>query len=120
MKNPNLISSFRYAWAGLRYALANEPHIWMILVIGVLVLILGYLFGIGPIEYAFIAFAIVLTVCAEMLNTALEATIDLVSPEHHPLAKTAKDVAAGAVLTILIGDAIVGLLIFLPRIFARW
>ncbi|TAK31934.1 MAG: diacylglycerol kinase family protein [Chloroflexota bacterium] len=120
MKNPNLISSFRYAWAGMVYALAHEPHIWMILVIGALVLVLGYLLGIGLTEYAFIVFAVVLTVCAEMLNTAVEATIDLVSPRPHPLAKIAKDVAAGAVLVILMGDAIVGGLIFLPPILARW
>ncbi len=84
----------------------------------VLVIALGLYFEITPTEWCIIVFAIAIVLAAEAFNTAIEDLTDLVSPEPHPLAGHAKDLAAGAVLLTAIGAAIVGLLIFLPKILA--
>ena len=116
-KSANLLHSLRYALAGLWYSTTHEPHFQIILGIGGLVLVLGYVAGINPSDYAIILLAIAMLLCAEMLNTALEAVVDLASPQLHPLAKTAKDVAAAAVLVVIAADVGVALIILLPHVF---
>jgi len=78
----------------------------------------GFIFGVGIGEWIALVLAITLVLALEALNTALEAVVDLASPQLHPLAKRAKDVAAGAVLIGAIGAAVVGCLIFIPRLLA--
>lgn len=82
----------------------------------VAVLAAAILVGVAPWELAVLIVTITLVLTAELFNTAAEAIVDLVSPEPHPLAKVAKDVAAGAVLVSAGGAVLVGLAIFLPRI----
>ncbi len=82
----------------------------------VMVLAAAVLVGVTPLELAVLLVAITLVLTAELFNTAIEVIVDLVSPEPHPLAKVAKDVAAGAVLVSAGGAVLVGLAIFLPRV----
>ncbi len=75
------------------------------------VLLLVLFLKVTPLEFALLALSILLVLCAELLNTSVEAVVDLISPGYHPLAKTAKDTAAGAVLIASFGAAIMGYLI---------
>lgn len=76
-----------------------------------LVLLSALFLRVTPVEFALLALSILAVLCAELLNTAIEAVVDLVSPEYHPLAKTAKDTAAGAVLVAACGAGIMGYLV---------
>jgi diacylglycerol kinase len=78
----------------------------------------GVLLGLSVVEWAIFAAMVTLVLAAEMVNTMIESLVDLVTQEYHPLAKVAKDVAAGIVLLTAIGSIIVGLLIFLPKLLA--
>ncbi|MBA2692520.1 MAG: diacylglycerol kinase family protein [Rubrobacter sp.] len=81
----------------------------------VAVVVAGLVFRVGVAEFAVLFFAIALVMAMELVNTAVEAIVDLVSPEFDPLAKIAKDAAAGAVLVASIGAAIVGAIVFGAR-----
>jgi len=82
-----------------------------------LVLLSALFLRVTPIEFALLALSILAVLCAELMNTAIEAVVDMVSPEYHPLAKTAKDTAAGAVLMASCGAGIMGYLILSTYIF---
>ena len=84
------------------------------------VLLAALFLKVTPIEFALLALSILSVLCAEMLNTSVEAVVDLVSPGYHPLAKTAKDTAAGAVLITACGAAIMGYLILAKYILPRY
>jgi diacylglycerol kinase (ATP) len=76
------------------------------------------LLGLAWVEWALVATVIVLVLGAEMVNTMVESLVDLVTQEYHPLAKVAKDVSAGVVLLTAVGAAVVGILIFAPKLLA--
>jgi len=80
-----------------------------------LVVICGFVFSISLIEWMFCLLCIGMVMGAEMMNTAIENVVDLASPDHHPLAGKAKDIAAGGVLICAIISVIIGLLIFVPK-----
>lgn len=80
------------------------------------VLLLGYYLKVRDWEWVALILTIILVLTAEMLNTALEVVVNFYSPRYHPLARVAKDVAAGAVLLTAVGAVIIGLLIFLPKL----
>lgn len=107
---------FSYAVAGIRYALTTQPNFMLHVITGMVVLALGIMLDMSRGELTFIVTMIALVMTLELVNTALETVVDLVSPNYHPLAKIAKDVAAGAVLMMSLGAAGVGLLLFLPKI----
>jgi diacylglycerol kinase len=110
------IGSFRYAWAGLRYCFRTQRNFRIHIAIGLLAALAGLLLGLSWVEWAIVVILVVVVLAAEMVNTMVEALVDLVTEEYHPLAKISKDVAAGVVLLCAIGAAVVGVLIFLPRI----
>lgn len=110
------IKSFKYAHAGAAHVLRTQRNIWIHLAIGILVLGTGYRVRLSLTEMAVIVLTTAFVIVAEMFNTALEETINLIKPEPHPMAALVKNVAAGAVLLAACGAAIVGLLIFLPRL----
>lgn len=110
------LRSFGHAFRGLMLLLRTQNNARIHAVATVLVLAAGALFGISPVEWTLIALAVVCVWATEALNTAIEFLVDLVSPELHPLAAKAKDVAAGAVLVAAIGSLIVGILVFGPYI----
>ena len=112
------INSFQYPIKGLRYAYKNEQNLAVDVGIALLVLIFGFLFKINKYEWAILMLTIGLVISCELVNTAIEAVVDLVTEEYHPLAKVAKDTSAAAVLIFAIIAVIVGLIIFLPKVIA--
>lgn len=111
------INSFRFAFRGIYVFFKNETHAKIHLLAVFITSGAGYFFHISATEWCLIllCFSIVLT--AEAINSAIETTIDLISPEIHPLAGKAKDLAAGAVLLAAIFTVIVAAIIFFPKIF---
>jgi diacylglycerol kinase len=116
----SLWQSFRYAGNGLRVLLSTQRNARIHLVLSIVVIALGGWFRLPYTEWALLALAMGLVWVAEGLNTALELLTDLVSPEPHPLAGQAKDVAAAAVLLSTIFAAVAGGCVFLPRLWACW
>ena len=108
--------SFGHAFRGLRVLLQTQHNARIHAVATLLVVAAGVLFGISPVDWALVALAVAGVWAAEALNTAIEFLVDLASPEHHPLAAKAKDVAAGAVLLAAIGSLAVGVLVFGPHV----
>jgi diacylglycerol kinase len=110
------IAGFGYAFSGLWYVLRTQRNARVHAVAALLAIAAGIFLRISAIEFAITFVAISGVFMAEMFNTALEACVDLVSPQLHPLAKVAKDVAAGAVLVSAMLAVIIGLCIFGPRL----
>lgn len=108
--------SFGYALEGVRTAL-GEQNMRFHVVSAFVVLAAGVFTGLSTLEWCVIVIVMGLVLAAEIFNTALERVVDLASPDIHPLAKQAKDLAAGAVLVIAGMSVIIGLLIFLPKWF---
>ena len=116
MKNKKLINSFKYAFKGIGSSLKSERNMKIHFAMMALVIIAGILLNISMWEWiiCFILFGLVISL--EMVNTAIEIVVDMVSPEYNLKAGHVKDIAAGAVLVNAIVAFIVGLLIFLPKI----
>lgn len=110
------LRSFGHAFRGLKVLLQSQQNARIHAVATVVVVGAGAAFRISPAEWALIVLAIVSVWASEALNTAIEFLVDLTSPELHPLAAKAKDVAAGAVLVAAIGALIVGVLVFGPHV----
>jgi diacylglycerol kinase len=113
------LSSFRFAIAGWRHVLRTQPNSRIHAAATVVVAGLGFWLGVGRSEWAILVITIGLVWVAELVNTAIEAVVDLASPESHPLAKVGKDVAAAAVLASAVTAVIVGLLILGPPLWER-
>ena len=111
--------SFYFAFAGLGYLFRTQRNARIHLLIGVGACALGAWLEISRVEWALIMFTIALVLILEGLNTAVEAAIDLASPEIHPLAKAAKDLAAGMVLIAAIASVAVGGLILGPPLWRK-
>ncbi|SES72547.1 diacylglycerol kinase family protein [Hymenobacter actinosclerus] len=110
-------ASFGHAVRGVGAALRTEVHLWFHAAATAAVLGLGLYCGLQRWEWAAVALSVGAVWGAELLNTAIEAVVDLVSPEYHPLAGRAKDVAAGAVLVVALAALAVGGLVFGPYFF---
>ncbi|MFZ1019544.1 MAG: diacylglycerol kinase family protein [Minisyncoccia bacterium] len=108
---------FLNAFRGLRVFWQTTKNLYVHTVIALLVIIFGFYFQISSFEWIALIFAIGFVIVAEAFNTAIEIDIDLTSPEYHPYARDTKDVAAAAVLLSVFVAIIVGLIIFLPKIF---
>ena len=112
--------SFRHAFSGWGYALRTQPNTWIHTAFSLAVLIVCAWLRLPPRDFAIIILTIALVWAAELTNTAIEAAIDLVSPNHHPLAKAGKDAAAGAVLVTAISAILIGLLILGPPLWDKF
>lgn len=117
MKRKKIINSFKYAFTGIKSAFLSERNMKIHFSILSLVVICGFIFNISLYEWIICLICFALVISAEMINTAIENTVNLVTKETNPTAKLAKDIAAGAVLFNAIISAIIGLIIFLPKIF---
>ncbi|KAB2338557.1 diacylglycerol kinase family protein [Cytobacillus depressus] len=115
-KKAPFLKSFGYAFAGIKQAVKQERNFQIHLGVTVIVIIMGALLSISYLEWLFIIFSIGGMLSMEMVNTSIEKVVDLVTEEYHPLAKAAKDIAAGAVLLFAIMSVIIGLIVFLPKI----
>ena len=113
-KKPPLYKSFGYAFEGIFTCIRNERNIKIHCTVAILVVIAGAVLGITPTEWCICLTLFGLVIALELVNTAIESVV--VTTERKPLAKVAKDTAAGAVLVAAIMAAIVGLIIFVPRI----
>ncbi|MGF1507167.1 MAG: diacylglycerol kinase family protein [Anaerolineae bacterium] len=113
------IASFGYAFQGWVYALRTQMNTWIHATITTAVIVVGSWVRLDVLEWAIIVLAIGAVWALEFMNTAVEAIIDLVSPEPHPLAKVGKDVAAASVLVMAGAAAIVGFLILGPPLIER-
>lgn len=112
------LHSFRFAFRGILLMVKTQHNFWVHLVLASLTIIAGFFFHIRLAEWIMVIFAIGMVLSAETFNSAIEQLTDLVSPEIHPTAGRVKDIAAGAVLLSAIAAALIGLLIFVPKIMA--
>ena len=108
--------SLAFAFAGVCHALHSQRNLRIHFGFASAAVFLGFALRISRAEWAVVVALIALVISLELLNTAVEALVDLASPTFHPLAKTAKDTAAGAILVVALGSAAAGLIIFLPRL----
>ena len=110
------IRSFSHARAGMQHILNTQRNIWIHFVIGLLVLTAAFFLKGSLAEMAILVLTVVFVIVTEMINTAVEETVNLLKPEIHPLAGLVKNIAAGAVLAAAAGAVIIGLLIFVPKL----
>ena len=116
-KQQSLEKACKNAGEGIK-ATATERNMRIHIVMAIIALAAGLLLRVDWIGIAVIEACIALVMGLECVNTAIEAVVDLASPEYHDLAKTAKDAAAGAVLIAAIGSVLVGLMLYIPAILA--
>ncbi len=114
-KEKKLVNSFKYAICGIKTAIKTEQNMKIHVLILLVVVLAGVMLDISKIEWIICIILFGLVISAELVNTSLEAIVDIVKPEMHPKAKIAKDVAASSVLVMAVAAAIVGLIIFVPR-----
>lgn len=110
--HPSLRRSFLFAIQGMRTALRTERNIRIMIGAAALTVVAGLVVRLDSASWAVILLCCAVVISAELLNTAIETTVDLVSPEFHPLAGRAKDIAAGAVWLLSLVVGIVGVLVF--------
>lgn len=108
-------ASFKYAWEGIVEGFLHGRNMKFHGIAAIAVIIAGFFTGLSAFEWLIIAILISGMMALELMNTAVEHVVDLVTKEYHPLAKKAKDTAAGAVLLFAIASAVAGCLIFLPK-----
>lgn len=111
------LKSVGYALEGITLFFKTQHNALIQAIAAIIVIVLGFIWEVNASEWCLLIFAIALVFIAEMLNTAIEFLTDLASPDIHPQAKKVKDVAAAAVLIAAIAAAIVGAIIFLPKMF---
>jgi diacylglycerol kinase (ATP) len=111
LKPTRFIDSINCAIEGIIYTARTQKHMRRHFIAALAVLLAVLLLRVSPLEFTLLVISVCFVLCAELLNTAIEVIVDMVSPDFHPLARTAKDVAAGAVLVAAIGAVVMGYLI---------
>ena len=112
----NFLRSFKYAFEGILTGIKEEQNMKIHISIMILVIIFGIILKISKIEWIICIILFGLVISMELINTAIENVVDLITKEKNEQAKIAKDVAAGAVLVSAIASAIIGLIIFVPKV----
>jgi diacylglycerol kinase (ATP) len=112
--------SLRAALSGAAYTIRTQPNAWIELTALAVVCAAGWWVGISALEWGLLGLTIAVVLAMEAVNTAVEAVVDLVSPQYHPLAKIAKDTAAGAMIFVVLGSIAVAGSIFGPRLWTWW
>ena len=110
------VLSFKYALEGIFSALKTEPNLKFHFLAALVVILLGWFFLISTLEWIIVITMMGLVISLELTNTAIEAMVNYLIPNIHPVAKKVKDISAGAVLIASITALIIGLLVFLPYI----
>ena len=113
----NFLKGFIYAFNGLIAFFKHERNGKVQLAVAIVVVICGWWFRLSKTEWITILACIAAVLSLEMINSAIEKLCNLVQPTYHPVIKTIKDISAGAVLWVSIISAIIGGIIFLPKIF---
>lgn len=112
MKSTNLLKSFGYAFAGIWYCLRKERNYKVHMIAAICVCILAWYDELNRYQWSILVVTVMSVLMVEMINTAFELVVDMLSPEFHPIAKIIKDVAAGAVLIASISAFVIGILLF--------
>lgn len=115
-KSKSLLDSFKYAMQGIKTAIKAERNMKVHVLLMLIVIIAGIVLKISSFEWIVCVILFGLVISAELINTSLEAIVDIIMPDLHPKAKVAKDIAASSVLVIAVVSAIVGMIIFIPKI----
>ena len=118
MSFQRFLNSIKFSIDGLVNAYQNEQSLWLHAMCTIIIIILGFALKISFIQWAIIVIALVIVLAVELLNTAIEATVDLVTKEIHPLAKVAKDCGSAAAFVSSIMVFIICCFIFIPKIIA--
>ena len=111
--------SFGHAIRGWLYVLRTQQNTWVHTVAAAVVAVLGWWLDLPPRDWAVVVLTIAMVFAAEFVNTAIEAVVDMASPEKHPLAKVGKDVGAAAVLIAAIAAVMIGVLILGPPLWEK-
>jgi diacylglycerol kinase (ATP) len=111
-RSPSLFDSFNYAAEGVIHALRTQRNLWIHFTLAAAVLVAAVAFGVSRLELMVLLLAITFVLVAELVNTAIEAAVDVASTSFDPMAKLAKDIAAGAVLIAALNAGAVGYLVF--------
>ncbi len=119
MSKINRLQSFKYAFAGIGYALRTQRNAQIHCAITLAMVLVGLTLPLTLTEWAILALTTGFVIATELMNTAVEAAMDFTTTDHHPQIKIVKDVAAGAVLIAAIAAVVVGLLILGPPLLAR-
>ena len=115
--HPTFRRSFLFALQGLRTAISQERNIKVMLAGGCVAIVAGILVGLDGLSWAIVVLCCGVVIAAELVNTAIETIVDLVSPEFHPLAGHAKDIGAASELVLCVAVAVVGVIVFINAIF---
>ncbi|WP_421379928.1 diacylglycerol kinase family protein [Bacillus salacetis] len=110
------LRSFKFAIKGIKLVFLKEFNFLVHFITALAAVAAGFIFSISKVEWLVIILLIAGMFALEMMNTAVERAVDLVTEDYHPLAGQAKDIAAGAVLCYAVGAVIIGLIIFLPKL----
>jgi len=119
VRAPGLLAAFGFALRGLAYAWRTQRNIRIQFAIAVLIASVGIWLRVGALAWALLITAMALVLAAELLNTAVEALVDLVSPQPNPTAGAAKDACAAAVVIAVVGAVLIGLFVLGPPLLAR-
>ena len=114
--NKNFIEAWKNAFSGIAHGFKTQRNLKIQLVAGIVVIILGIILKISNAEWAILMLSVFLVLGTEMMNTAVEAVVDLCTEEYHEKAKIAKDVAAGAVVLTALNAVIVSYFLFADKI----
>lgn len=117
-RNATFLKSFQVAISGITTVFKEEKNFRFHIVSTVMVVSLGLFFSLSIVEWLFVLSAIFGVLTFEMINSAIERVVDLVTNEYHPLAKVAKDMGSGAVLLFAMYSVLVGIMIFVPKIWS--
>ena len=113
------IASFRYAFQGWHHVFRTQQNMWIHGIIATVVFFLALWLRLPAHDWAMLVLTTAMVFAAEFMNTAIEAVVDLASPNKHPLAKIGKDVGAAAVLVAALAAILIGLLILGPPLWAK-
>ena len=111
------IKSANHAWRGIRILFASGHNVWVYVFFSFVVIYLGTILGVSTTEWTILVLTMGVVFVTETINTAIEIDMDLTSPSFHPYARDTKDVAAGAALLSVLMAMVIGVIIFLPKIY---
>lgn len=116
MKSKNIIESFKHAFQGLWYTFVKERNMKIHIAAAAFVILLALWLGVSKIELAILCLTVMLVICFELTNTAMEVMVDIIVDVYHPRAKIIKDVSAGAVFVSAFFSIVIGVVILFDKV----
>lgn len=112
------LKSFKHAVDGIIYAIENEHNVLIMMLATIFILVVSFVFNVSKMELALVVICIGTVIACEMINSAIEACVDLETTKQHELAKIAKDCASGASLVLSVMSLFIAGIVFIPKIIA--